>query len=222
MVFSFFFTSCIEAGPKYCYLAGLNKTAAELEQDTWRFFDSFRDAPMAVGANLLDVGSIKSLMIGTLKANSQWEDIAAFLAVMMYGSEVQKQAAVDYIVSKEFDGPADRDFPVVEGLLGIHCGDRLVRAQSFEDAAPALAELSNTSRLVGDTVQWITTHCAQWPWHAKETYKGDFQVETKHPILLVSNSRDAHTPLRSAMNVSSGFEGSRVLEINGTGVSCNT
>lgn len=59
--------------------------------------------------------------------------------------------------------------------------------------------------------------CAQWPYNAKERYQGDFQVKTKNPVLFIGNTGDAHTPLVSAYNVSSGFEGSSVLEIDGYG-----
>jgi hypothetical protein len=223
MVFGYFFTSCIEAGPNYCALAGLNKTAAELEQDAWQLLDSIRNVPLAVGYNIIDLFGIKSLIIGSLhgdyEAPDTWYNLSALLRILMYGNQEQKQSLVDGLVSHGIGGPADFDFPTLSSLMGIHCGDNLVRVQSFEDAAPAFAKLASTSKLVGDTVQWISAHCAQWPWHAMETYKGDFRVKTKKPILVVSNVRDAHTPLRSALNISSSFEGSRVLAVNGTGVS---
>lgn len=59
--------------------------------------------------------------------------------------------------------------------------------------------------------------CAQWPYSAKERYEGDFQVKTKNPVLILGNTGDAFTPLVSAYNLSSGFEGSVVLEIDGYG-----
>jgi hypothetical protein len=47
---------------------------------------------------------------------------------------------------------------------------------------------------------------------------GDFKVKTKNPILVAGNIFDAHTPLKSALNITVGFEGSGLLVVNGTGV----
>jgi len=62
--------------------------------------------------------------------------------------------------------------------------------------------------------------CTQWKIEAKERYEGDFQVQTKKPVLLIGNTYDGLTPLLSAHNVSSGLKGSVVLEVRGYGV-CN-
>ena len=59
--------------------------------------------------------------------------------------------------------------------------------------------------------------CTQWQMEAKGQYEGDFQVERKKPVLLIGNMYDGFTPLKSACNVSSGFKGSVVLEVNGYG-----
>jgi len=64
-----------------------------------------------------------------------------------------------------------------------------------------------------------TTPCAQWPFEAKGRYQGDFKVKPKNPVLVVGNTLDNVTPLVSARNVSSGFEGSILLERKAFGVS---
>ena len=62
--------------------------------------------------------------------------------------------------------------------------------------------------------------CARWPLPgARERYDGDFRVKTKNPVLVVSAVWDPVTPLVSAKNVSSGFEGSVLLQRDGFGVS---
>jgi TAP-like protein len=77
----------------------------------------------------------------------------------------------------------------------------------------------NNSRIAGDMAVHFITQCAQWQMDAKERYEGDFQVQTVNPILLLQNTSDPVTPLRSAHNMSAGLEGSVVLEQNGYGVS---
>jgi len=70
---------------------------------------------------------------------------------------------------------------------------------------------------MGDITPAISMTCTQWQMEAKGQYEGDFQVERKKPVLLIGNTYDGFTPLKSACNVSSGFKGSVVLEVNGYG-----
>lgn len=71
---------------------------------------------------------------------------------------------------------------------------------------------------MGDATTAVSMTCAQWNMDAKERYDGDFQVQSEGPVLLIGNTYDGLTPLVSAQNVSSGFRGSVVLEVNGYGV----
>lgn len=73
--------------------------------------------------------------------------------------------------------------------------------------------------LVGDVPTYIYSACAQWKIEPKERYTGDFNVKTKSPVLFIGNIFDGLTPLVSAKNVSSTFEDSVVLTVNGWGVS---
>jgi hypothetical protein len=104
-------------------------------------------------------------------------------------------------------------------MTGIHCVDRTPRTSSFDEFLPTVRRLYKTSRIFGDVTVSTSATCAQWRIEAKERYEGDFRVQTRNPILLIGNTYDGHTPLVSAYNVSSGFEGSVVLEIHGYGVS---
>jgi pimeloyl-ACP methyl ester carboxylesterase len=220
LVFRYFFESCMTAAPGECALAGFNKTASELHDDAWAFIEGLRISPVAAGTTLVDMAAFKNIVIGELKSVGGWPAMSAALATILYGNETESRAALQSFVQ-----PATATeltiatFPVVIGLYGIHCSDRVVRLESFEaqEQDGVFKKLYEVSRFTGDTATSITAHCAQWPWQAREIYQGDFQVKTKNPILLASNTRDAHTPLRSAFNVSSGFEGSAVLEVNSTG-----
>jgi hypothetical protein len=210
------------ASPGECALAAFNKTASELHDDTWAFIESLRTSPMAAGTALADMGTFKSILLEELKMLDGWPALSAVLAKILYGNETESKAALQAMVQSATAAQlAVLSFPIAFRLYGIHCSDRTVRFDSFEAQGEdgAFQKLYRTSKLAGDVVSQITAHCAQWPWKAREIYQGDFQVKTRNPILLASNSRDAHTPLRSAFNVSSGFEGSAVLEVNSTGVS---
>lgn len=106
-----------------------------------------------------------------------------------------------------------------QALVGIHCSDRVNRVSSLKDFLPTTQRLGNISRIMGPPEIPVAMVCAQWKIDAKERYKGNFQVAPRKPVLLVGNSYDGHTPIVSARNVSSGFQGSTVLEVNGYGVS---
>uniref|UniRef100_A0A0D2YIF5 HAT C-terminal dimerisation domain-containing protein n=1 Tax=Fusarium oxysporum (strain Fo5176) TaxID=660025 RepID=A0A0D2YIF5_FUSOF len=69
-----------------------------------------------------------------------------------------------------------------------------------------------------DSVSGKFWPCAQWPFTAAETYDGGFdQINTKNPILLVNGKLDPVTPLSGAWDVSSRFNGSRLLVHEGAG-----
>jgi hypothetical protein len=60
--------------------------------------------------------------------------------------------------------------------------------------------------------------CQRWKIKPKETYTGSFEhIQTRKPLLVIGNTLDGHTPLKSAYNTSSIFEGSSVLELDGNG-----
>ena len=110
-----------------------------------------------------------------------------------------------------------------EAVYGIWCSDKVPRTSDINDIIPGIEKASNISRIAGASgpaYGIISPVCAQWPYEAKERYGGDFHVKTKNPVLLLGNQYDPATPIESAHNVSSGFEGSRVLELeNSIGVS---
>ncbi|KAK4163944.1 hypothetical protein QBC43DRAFT_238407 [Cladorrhinum sp. PSN259] len=218
-VLSYYFTSCLDAGPTKCALASLNKTAATLEADLWSFIDSTRTSPIPISTTLIDLVAIKGLVLGQLKDVSGWPALSQALAVLLYGTTAQRNSVLAALVAaleaEDAFGPSS--FALTQSLLGIHCGDRTVRASELSEIQGDVARLGDISKLAGDLDAAITTHCAQWPWRAAETYAGDFLVRTKNPVLVATNRRDSHTPRRSAVNVSAGLLGSGFLEVDGTG-----
>ena len=56
-----------------------------------------------------------------------------------------------------------------------------------------------------------------WPLRKTHSYRPRSHVKTKYPILFLSTTNDPITPLLSAKKASEVFEGSRVIQINGTG-----
>jgi len=113
---------------------------------------------------------------------------------------------------------AEASKQILMSVMGIHCADRTVRVSNFDDFLPVIDQLYNTSKIFGDDTPAISMICAQWKMKAKEIYTGDFQANTKEPVMFIGNTGDGFTPLDSAYNVSSGFKDSVVLEVDGYGV----
>jgi hypothetical protein len=107
-----------------------------------------------------------------------------------------------------------------QGQQGIKCSDKLTRIDMRDQRHPKVWKQKATSKISGHIVVLGQAYCAQWKMPAVEIYHGDFHVKTKNPILFASNEFDPVTPLTSAKNMSSGFEGSALLvNKNGYGVS---
>ena len=166
---------------------------------------------------MFGINDIKGVIMNSLKDTQQWPVLAKQLMALVYGSKAEQTAVATALTALPPDTPPN--LGTVPPFWSIHCGDRFPRAKKFNEVAPVFEKLKGISKLQGGPIAGTTAHCAQWPWHAKEAYKGDFRVKTKEPVLVMSNSIDAHTPLRSAQNVSSGLHGSGLLEVNGIGVS---
>lgn len=145
---------------------------------------------------------------------SAWPNLTTALYMLLSG-EIDEQSIIDFsgVESLEAQGTLSMS------TIGIHCLDRAARAKTWDEFLPAAHLLMNTSKAMGGAAMSLSMACAQWDIDPTERYQGDFQVRTKNPILVMGNSYDAHTPIRSAHNVSSGLEGSVVLEVDGYGVS---
>ena len=213
--FSGIFTSCIE-DPQNCVLAQPNVTAAQLEQATWDLIETLKYRPLALGNFLLDYATIKGTIQEALYNTGTWPELMGFLALLLTGNIEALKAALG---NTPLSTPTTATVASAMAAFGIHCGDRTLRESSYDKFLPEMEKLIGTSRILGDITPAISMTCAQWKMAAKEIYQGDFHVKTKKPVLILGNTHDAFTPLASAYNLSSTFEGSVVMEIDGYGVS---
>ncbi|KAF4542500.1 uncharacterized protein LTHEOB_7692 [Lasiodiplodia theobromae] len=113
---------------------------------------------------------------------------------------------------KFFDDP----YGGAEAYYAIYCADKMMRTDRIEDVMPFLEKMVQLSRIKGDVAEDVMI-CSQWPVESKERYLGDYNVQTKHPLLIIGNTYDAVTPFVSAKNASESFPGSALLEHGGFG-----
>ncbi|KAL2853376.1 TAP-like protein-domain-containing protein [Aspergillus pseudoustus] len=220
-LFSTIFCHCVEAGPELCSLASYNKTPDELEAAAWDLLDAIKHQPVAVGELVVDYAALKGIFAQSLYSQRFWPSITTVIDYLAFGGENAAIPLGTILSGLPAINTTASDLPRLmngdSALAGIYCGDNQVRTGSFADFLPVAEKLYRTSSVMGDVPMGSYARCQQWRIEPKETYTGDFEVQTRNPVLFVGNTLDGHTPLKSAYNVSSGFEGSVVLEVDGYG-----
>ncbi|KAI5863686.1 TAP-like protein-domain-containing protein [Durotheca rogersii] len=203
-----FLSGCVKA-PENCPLAR-NHTAQELEQIMTDLFAAVREQPVSYrGEAVIDYTLFKGFIFSSLYRPSSWPQLSAGIDQIVH--ENNWDTLVAFALGP---GIPQED----QAILGIRCGDKGPRSDHLSDLSDVLSRFIKTSQWFWDWAwgYWVLP-CAQWKFEAKERYEGDFHVRTKNPLLFVGNTWDPVTPLVSAKNVSSGFEGSVLLQHNGHG-----
>lgn len=131
------------------------------------------------------------------------------LAAVIGGVMLRDESVVELFLAGggAADGP---DF--TEAQEGIKCGDVWSHTDKLDDKLEVFEGRHSISRIMGDSADDIVAKCAQWRMPAKERYMGDFNVETKNPMLIIGNTHDPVTPLASARNLSETIQTSRLLQ----------
>jgi hypothetical protein len=188
-----------------------------MARDFYDFVETLTAAPIGLvkAGGSFDGKAMKTFMFQQTYDVVGWANFSQKLASILYGSETER---IETLTMLSGGAPATTaKTGITEPNWAIHCGDRIPRTDNYEEIAPSLRIQYNTSYYIGGPNALVQAICAQWPWKAKEVYQGDFKAKTKHPILVMSNSLDNATPLVSARNMSSGFEGAIILENDGVG-----
>lgn len=202
------------ANPSTCALARSGETSKQLEDDFWQWLFQLKVEPLNLGVSaMLTYTAAKTFMYQYMYQPSSWSNVSKIL-------DASYKRNSTLIVQLLTDMPASVASEVsVLGEVGIKCSDKTSRTKTLEDWLPLVSQQEASSRLFGDTAVQTQTQCAQWEMPAVEIYQGDFKIKTKNPVLFGSNEYDPVTPLKSAKNMSSGFEGSYLLlNKNGHGV----
>lgn len=219
--FSGIWSTCFDAGQELCPLSALFGSATELENAVWDLANSLKHHPINAGANesvVVDYSKMRSFLAQNLYSTARWPNMAATIKLLLEGDIGDELLE---ILDPIFTNSPIESFPEIlasAALLGIQCGDVRSRSHSLEELQPALDRLRNTSRVMGDISSLTAMSCATWKFDNKHRYDGAWaNLTTNHPMMIVTNTFDGHTPPQSAYNTSAIFEDSVVLEINGYG-----
>ncbi|KDN66633.1 putative TAP domain-containing protein [Colletotrichum sublineola] len=212
--FNAVFQSCV-ADPSVCRLAQRypNRTAAQLEETIYTLIDELNDRPIPFNGTLIDYGFVKTGVTIALYSSLLRPILdVGFDALIARDLHSFTQAWEELVAAYTSAGASP------DAVIGIQCGDKIVRVETLDAFLPIAERQFGISRILGDGQTAMGMVCAQWRLPAKGQYTGDFRSKTRHPILFIGNTADPITPLASAQNASAGFEGSVVLQANGYGV----
>jgi pimeloyl-ACP methyl ester carboxylesterase len=219
--------ACVESGPEGCSLAEESQSADELEKKVHMLFRSLSENPLIWPAELIDYtmltsgfyldgSTLRDMMIPALYAPPAYHFLMTALAGLLKG-DIMPALGLRSLGAKSSGAT------ITEALSSIYCSDRRSPRDTSIEAAQAAAIIQREqSSLVGGFLQMLINPigCANWPFTAKEIYKGDFKLDTqKNPFLVLGNTHDPVTPLSSARNVADELDGSILVEVNGFGVS---
>ncbi|KAI8629087.1 TAP-like protein-domain-containing protein [Xylariaceae sp. FL1651] len=216
--FSEFFRQCLST-PKACALAAShpNATAEQLESASYALIEELKYRPIAYNGFIIDYTLIKTIIRFTLYSPLTWLNLGnildAFLTQPRNVTHVG-EALVSFIGSSSLIA----EVPADDAPSGIECVDKEPRLDSFDAIEPGWDSAQSVSRLLGDTLAAIFATAAQWKLEPRERYEGRFvDVKTRKPLLVIGNTFDSATPLKSAKNISTTLEGSVLLEHGGFG-----
>jgi hypothetical protein len=235
-------------------MAGLNRTAEQLEDDMWEFFDKLLQQPISNGRTGMFIDSIiaKGAFFDASYSVANWPGLAALYAPLIWGtpeegmkawekdqeatakkeqeaSEAEAEAAANAAAAEGKDPfilaaatallEPPNGLDPIDKFWAIHCSDRNVRVDSYQDFAPTFERLDGISRLRGASHASTAAVCAQWPIQAKETYTRGFNktIETRTPVLFMGLTYDAPSSVAGAYNASASFANSVVVEVHGAG-----
>ncbi|KAL4938022.1 hypothetical protein BDV06DRAFT_232195 [Aspergillus oleicola] len=203
---------CVKAGADACALAARSSNASGLTKDIYNLLEDLRIEPLVAGTLLIDSSLVESYIRFSLYA-PPFGSFTRGLDALLSGNTTA--FAVEYagFIARGNDLSTLPD----ESPFAILCGDKQLPEQTFTEMVPVLEAFEQESRFVGTSGIVQAMICQNWNIGAKERYEGDFDIATKHPVLVIGNTYDVATPLRSAQNISSSFQNAVVLENNGFG-----
>ena len=194
--FAGFFKGCIANADK-CALAKDGTTADELSRKVYELIYTLKYNPIVAGSDtsvdIIDYGIIKTAIKESLYNTKLWPGLASALHGLLAGNltaALEFRAILGGNSTYPNYGPEAKD--------GIRCSDSSLRSNNLAALYPLIDEFQAKSTLYGDVLPITPLTCAQWPFHAKERYAGDFRANTKNPMLFIRNTFDPLTPLVSA------------------------
>ncbi|KAG9188660.1 hypothetical protein G6011_07365 [Alternaria panax] len=218
-----FYTFCHNLGPTECPLATANSSFLDIKERTQDIIASLYHNPLAIvssdGPDYFTWSDLKLLIFSaTYQPSLMFPFIADILASVEQGGgsatdELAGMYRDDRIFSCPVNGTELLDLPTYPvATTAILCGDGVDQTHLTRDEFEAYWEIMDTlSPNFGSFWSMGLMSCAAWKIKASYKFEGPWGGNTSHPILLISNTADPVTPLRSGRYMHSLFPDSSLL-----------
>ncbi|KAK2764477.1 hypothetical protein FQN54_009172 [Arachnomyces sp. PD_36] len=203
---------CIKA-PELCALGSRREYAEDLEKDIYNLLEDLRIEPLTEGGLLIDSSLIRTFIRFSLYSPVFYPALTTALDSLLSHNTTSFAQIYNAFVDQGLILSNSPD----ESPFAILCGDKSIPEMSFTEMGSVFEALEDESTLIGSAGHISAMVCQHWQIEAKERYEGDFRETTSEPMLIIGNSYDPATPLRSAQNVSESFENSVLLQHGGYG-----
>ncbi|KAJ3514621.1 hypothetical protein NMY22_g14669 [Coprinellus aureogranulatus] len=219
---SLFFNSCADAGPAKCPFH--SSDPEDIRRNLTELYDRVRREPIPVKTNsfykvygVVNYSILRGAVFQSLYSPYlAFQRLAHALAELAAGDGTALLAMLGTGIYKCSCDPLAHDMdPVIDGRAAIACndGDEVPRSLiKLEEYWEKLASVSEWADVWG----FIHTNCVGWPKN-KKPFRGPFVGNTSFPILVIGNTADPVTPLRSAKKMAEGFKDAVVLTLDAGG-----
>lgn len=222
-VFDAFFEGCADAGPDRCSL--YSQKSDDIRQNVGSILDRMKHRALPAKTDtaygLVDLWMVRfTIFRAFYNPRALFSPLASALSSLSTGDAGPMLDLRNSLGKPPFEcacnDPGSRKFDTVrEGPVSIWCNDGEKVPEDLSDAENHLRYLLRFSQFA-DMWADIRTNCAGWP-KPGPSFKGPFEANTSHPILLVGNTADPVTPLAAAKKASLGFKNSVVLTQDSVG-----
>lgn len=214
-----FFDYCQAAGPASCsYYTG--KSADDI-QARFNNFIMKLNSQEAYANNWLNASVIEYALetVKSILFTSSYEPITSYppLASQLVSLELALKDLS--IASINAAVPTSTGIPV-EWYSGVACSDNrgVFYNKNLQQLQPEINTSQGQSVFAGELWAVNRVSCSGWPIKAVETYTGSFGGANT-PMLFVSNTYDPVTPIGNGQKWSQLYCGSKMLTVDGVGVS---
>ncbi|KAF8959373.1 TAP-like protein-domain-containing protein [Flammula alnicola] len=215
-----FFTGCVEAGSEGCDFWA--PTPEDIRQNLTKLYASVQSQPrpikVASSYGLLDYAKLRvAVLMSLFTPYATFPLLARGLADLASGDGSLLFTA---FTPPPFECSCDSSahiFEVVDdAAMAIICNDGEDVPSNLESAEAHLKMMMNVSDW-GEIWSGVRISCSGWPSYPKKHFRGPFQGNTSHPLLVIGNTADPVTPLWSAKRMAYSFNGSVVLTQDSSG-----
>ncbi|TPX59757.1 hypothetical protein CcCBS67573_g09062 [Chytriomyces confervae] len=214
---------CFEAGPSQCRLSQDGDNELSVKDRIEAYFKSLAENPLilvdAAVPQVFEATDAISVLFQATYSPKSWKTVADAFASAIYDGNATSLANLQKQKLDEKDACPFKDNSGMFGFPSVKCNDGFGDATNSLDEWEEIAlETEEIGPYFGTQWAWMGLVCKYWPSKAVERFAGPWNHTTKNKVLLIGNTFDPVTPLKSAKLAESLMGGNgRLLTHNAYG-----